>query len=168
MCGGRRERVGRWGLRRALRRAGVGLALTGLLLSVGAVAQAPAPEGAAAVDSRLDTLFGEHESYRNFLQDLQAAVRANARERIAAMVSYPLKTHIEGREVSVRTPREFMQRFDALLPPATQTVIAQQSYESLFANSEGVMIGRGELWFSGVCADERCQERRIKIIAINP
>ncbi len=39
--------------------------------------------------------------------------------------------------------------------------IAAQTYETLFANWQGVMIGNGELWFSGV------EPPVVRIIAIN-
>jgi hypothetical protein len=122
----------------------------------------------AWVDARLDLLFGEHEPYRNFLRELQSAVREQARERLAAMVSYPLRTRIKGQRVRLHTPAEFLAHFDELLTPKTQHAIALQSYGDLFLNSQGVMIGQGEVWFGGVCKDQACSARSVKIIAVNP
>ena len=123
---------------------------------------------AAAVDARLDLLFGGHDAYRSFLQDLQVAVAGNMREQVAGMVSYPLSTKLQGRAVRIRTPRQFLSHYEALLPPQTRRLLAQQSYRGLFANSAGVMLGSGELWFSGVCQDQACDSRAIKITALNP
>ncbi len=123
---------------------------------------------AAGVDARLDLLFGEHEPYRSFLHELQSAVGERARERVAAMVSYPLRTRIKSQSVRVHTPAEFLAHYDELLTPKTRQVIALQSYGDLFANSQGVMIGQGEVWFGGLCKDHACSARSIKIIAINP
>jgi hypothetical protein len=143
--------------------------LMGLLvlgLAVGPVPGAPAE--AAQVDARLDLLFGEHESYRTFLHELQSAVAEHARARVADMVSYPLKTRIKGAWVRVRTPAQFLAHYEELLTPKIQQAIAQQSYGDLFSNSQGVMIGNGAIWFSGVCKDQSCSARSVKIIAINP
>jgi hypothetical protein len=40
-----------------------------------------------------------------------------------------------------------------------------QSYGQLFANSQGVMIGDGQVWFGGVCERQSCV---VRIIAFNP
>lgn len=121
----------------------------------------------AAVDARLDLLFGEHDPYRAFLRQLQAAVAEDSREQVAAMVSYPLNTKLNGRAVRIRTPRQFLGHYEALLPPKTRQLIARQSYGELFANSAGAMIGNGELWFSGICKDKACRSHVIKITALN-
>jgi hypothetical protein len=136
------------------------LLLTGI--PAGGVAQA------ADVDARLDLLFGEHDPYRNFLHQLQEAVAQRARARVAAMVSYPLRVRIGGHLMQVDTPRRFIAHYVDLMPRKIRDAIARQSYDTLFVNSQGVMIGNGELWFSGVCQDELCSGRAIKIIAINP
>jgi hypothetical protein len=122
----------------------------------------------AQVDARLDQLFGEHETYRNFLHELQMAVSEHARGRVAAMVSYPLRTRINGQWVRLQTPAQFLAHYDALLTPKVQEAITRQAYEDLFSNSQGVMIGRGEVWYSGVCQDHNCSSRSLRIIAFNP
>jgi hypothetical protein len=141
-----------------------------LLLSAGADAPVSlAAQGTGAdADARLDLLFGEHDPYRNFFYELQAAVAAHAREQVAAMISYPLKARVHGRVLQLRNPQQFDAHYDELLPPKTQDLIAQQSFDSLFANSQGVMIGNGQIWFAGVCTDELCSARPIRIIAFNP
>ncbi len=138
----------------------VALGLAGPLLGMAAET--------APVDARLDVLFGEHEPYRNFLHELQSAVGEHARQRVAAMVSYPLRTRIKSQWVRLHTRAEFLAHYDELLTPKTQQAIALQSYGDLFSNSHGVMIGQGEVWFGGVCEDHACSARSIKIIAINP
>jgi hypothetical protein len=127
-----------------------------------------APSGNDGVDSRLDLLFGEHGPYRTFLGALQAAVAADDRRQVAAMIGYPLKTRLHGQVVHIRTTQQFLGHYEELLPPATRAAIAAQSYQALFVNSQGVMIGSGQLWFSGVCNDQLCSRRTIKVIALNP
>jgi hypothetical protein len=122
----------------------------------------------AEVDARLDLLFGEHEAYQSFLQELQSAVREHARERVADMVNYPLRTRIKGKWVRLQRPAQFLAHYDDVLRPKIQDAIARQTYGDLFANSQGVMIGKGEVWYGGVCKDKSCSARSCKIIAINP
>lgn len=147
---------------------GTFLAVAALLVSPAHAAPPPPAAGSAGVDARLDLLFGEHDPYRAFLHALQAAVAADDRRQVATMVSYPLTTKIEGHLVHIRTTRQFLGHYDELLPPATRKLIATQSFEDLFVNSQGVMVGSGQLWFSGVCSDELCSKRTIKLTAFNP
>jgi hypothetical protein len=121
-----------------------------------------------SIESRLDQLYGSHEPYRKFLQDLQHAVAGHNREQIAAMISYPLKTHIGGQAVELANPRHFLAHFDELLPQSSLDAITAQTFAGLFANSRGVMIGSGEVWFSVVCAARNCSAPPVLIIALNP
>jgi|HubBroStandDraft_1064217.scaffolds.fasta_scaffold02351_4 hypothetical protein len=139
------------------------------LLAVLMLVSAPlAAQDPGSIDARLDILFGEHDSYRRFLTDLQQAVAKDARSEVAAMVAYPLTTHIAGKKIILQTPAEFLQHYDQLLPAKALAVIRAQTYPALFANAQGVMIGAGEVWFSGVCADSTCGSRTVRITAINP
>jgi hypothetical protein len=130
-------------------------------------AQEPAQDG-PSIESRLDTLFGSHEAYHKFLTDLQHAVAARDRNQIAGMVSYPLKTRIAGTRVSLAKPQQFLAHFDELLPQKSLDAISAQTFAGLFANSQGVMIGSGEVWFSGVCKAHDCNAPPIMITAVNP
>jgi hypothetical protein len=120
------------------------------------------------LNQRLDVLFGEHEPYREFLRDLQGAVAANARQQVAAMVSYPLRTRIRDQIVRLGDAQQFLAHYAEILTPKTVEAISRQSYQGLFANSRGVMIGTGQVWFSGICLDASCRVRTIRIIAFNP
>jgi hypothetical protein len=45
--------------------------------------------------------------------------------------------------------------------------VAKQTYATLFANWQGVSIGDGEIWFSGICSNEACKQQTVRITAIN-
>lgn len=164
----RRRGVKRAGPRTRLARCSGALLIAGALLAPALAAQSEAPAGSGGMDARLDLLFGEHDPYRAFLGELQGAVATDQRSRVAALVSYPLKVKIRGHVLRIGSTQQFLSHYEELLPQATRAVIAAQSYEGLFVNSQGVMIGNGQLWFSGVCGDELCSRRTIKIIAFNP
>ncbi len=54
------------------------------------------------------------------------------------------------------------------ITPAVAAALDRQTFATLFANAEGVMVGDGEIWFSGICADATCSAVRVRIIALNP
>ncbi len=123
---------------------------------------------ASATDARLDQLFGEHAAFHAFLDELKVAVAADDRPKVAGLVSYPLRTRIEGHAVRLRTPEDFLAHYDALISPATRSRIAAQTYAGLFANGHGAMIGDGQVWFASVCPDPTCTSRSVRIIGLNP
>src|SRR5579883_2337909 len=87
-----------------------------LILGIAAMPVARAAEAeASATDARLDQLFGEHAAFHAFLDELKVAVAADDRPKVAGLVSYPLRTRIEGHAVRLRTPEDFLAHYDALI-----------------------------------------------------
>ena len=75
-------------------------------------------DSVAEIQARLDTLFGGHAPYQDFLGRLQKAVAADDRDAEAALASYPLKTRMAGRWVTVHDAGQFVARYRAT--PATE------------------------------------------------
>ena len=138
----------------------------GVLLATIALAFASVPSAraqtAAEVDATMDTLFGDHVSYRKFFDDLKKAVAANEKSAVAAMVDYPFQARIGGKAVKLKDAAHFVADYDKIVTAKVKKAVADQSYATLFANWQGVSIGDGEVWFSGV-GDANV----IKITAIN-
>ncbi|GGA74983.1 hypothetical protein GCM10011385_31270 [Nitratireductor aestuarii] len=114
------------------------------------------------VDQRLDELFGAHKQYRAFLEQLQKAIAADDRQAVAAMVDYPFETRIGGKKVRIRDKKRFVADYGKIITRKIKDAVAKQRYEDLFANWQGVMIGDGEIWFSGIGGNDT-----VKIIAVN-
>lgn len=114
------------------------------------------------MNQQLDQLFGSHEPYHAFFSKLQKAVAADDKETVASMIDYPFATRIGGKAIKIRDAKHFIADYDKVITSKVKAAVAKQRYEDLFANWQGVMIGDGEVWFSGV--DEK---NTIKIIAIN-
>jgi hypothetical protein len=139
-----------------------GAAVLLILACAFALAGSPAAgQSRAEIDRRLDALFGDHRPYEAFLRALKQAVAGADARAVAAMVSYPDR-------VTIRSQEEFLARYEEIVTPDVASAIEKQSYAGVFANADGVMIGDGEVWFSGVCGDAACTQQRIRIIAINP
>ena len=137
------------------------LAFTGILaLSAPAMAQT-----AADTDKSLDGLFGDHKPYADFLAKLQKAVASDDKETVAGMVDYPFQARIDGKAVKIKDAKHFVADYDKVVTAKVKASVAKQTYPTLFANWQGVMIGDGELWFSEVGKYE--QHMAVKITAIN-
>lgn len=132
----------------------IALLLAGLTNALG--------QTAAQVDSTLDALFGSHAPYRQFFETLQKAVADDDKAAVAALVDYPFQARIKGKAVKLKDAAHFVTSYDQIMTAKVKQAVAKQSYATLFANWQGVMIGDGEIWFSGVGESDI-----IRITAIN-
>jgi len=139
------------------------------LLCIGMGGAAPVgAQSEAEVNARLDGLFGNHKPYRAFFTDLKAAIVAGNKQAVAAMVAYPLTVKIGGKDVSLRSTQDLLARYDQVVTARVVAAARTQTYETLFARDTGVMIGDGEIWFSGICSDNACRRQTVKVIAFAP
>jgi hypothetical protein len=99
---------------------------------------------------------------RAFLSDLQAAVQADDKEKIAGMISYPLNVIYGDKRARIRNKQAFLARYDNIFDEHVRTTILKQSAQCLFGNANGEMIGRGEVWFSEM------GDGSVKIYTVNP
>jgi hypothetical protein len=99
---------------------------------------------------------------RAFLAELQAAVQANDKEKIAGMISYPLNFIHDGRRSRIRDKQTFLARYNNIFTEHIRKTILRQSAHCLFGNYQGEMIGDGEVWFSEM------DNGSVKIITVNP
>jgi hypothetical protein len=116
---------------------------------------------------RLDELFGQHELYHTFFTDLKRAVSAGDKKAVAAMVDYPITVSIGGKDVKIKSGKDFVSHYDHIFSDKIVTAVEKQTYAALFANDQGIMIGDGEIWIDGICLDHDCQKQAVKIITIN-
>jgi hypothetical protein len=122
---------------------------------------------AAEVNSYLDSEAGGHKPYEEFFTRLKTAVADGDKETVASMVDYPFHARIKGKAVKIRDQKHFVADYDQVITSKVKDAVAKQTYATLFANWQGVMIGDGEVWFNGICSDDSCKQQTVKITAIN-
>lgn len=116
----------------------------------------------AEMNNTLDTLFGDHTRYHTFFDNLKKAVAAGDKAAVAAMIEYPFQVRIGGKSLKIRDAAHFIADYDQVITAKVKNALQGQTYETLFANWQGVMVGQGEIWFSGVGNADV-----IKVTAIN-
>ena len=153
---------------RASRRAGRGASFVAILLLGLLCGTVSADE---PIEQRLDALFGEHERYLAFFQELKDAVIRDDRKKVAGLVNYPLNVFAGGRRTVVRSRAELLRRYREVFNENVIRAVKAQEADALFANWQGVMLGDGQIWFSGVCAGKDratpCAVKAIKVITVN-
>ncbi|MER9336477.1 hypothetical protein NKJ06_21195 [Mesorhizobium sp. M0293] len=137
----------------------------GLISAIGA--GSALAQSVADVNSNLDTLFGNHAQYQTFFDQLKKAVGSDAKATVATMFDYPFQARIKGKALKIRDAKQFVADYDQIITGKVKAAVVKQTYGTLFANSQGVMIGDGEVWFSGICSDNSCKQQTVRITAIN-
>ncbi len=94
---------------------------------------------------------------------LQQAVAKHDAAAVAALVHYPIKVNPGKKPFTVKNEKAFIKDYDRIITPDIAAVIFKQKYENLFVNSQGAMIGDGEVWITGFCRDKSCKHSDIKI-----
>jgi len=122
------------------------LALSGPAVAIGA------DYGVAGID--------DPQQVTAFVADLQRAVREGDKAAIAALVDYPLKARVEGKTRTIKDKAAFIKDYNAIMTMAVQAAVADQNPAALFANSQGLMFGNGQVWIG-------LTEDGLRIIAIN-
>ena len=103
-----------------------------------------------------------------FLHTLQVAVVANDSQAVARLIHYPLRINDSLHTTWIRNPRQFQRLYRSILTPPIRAAILAQIGDSLFANWQGVMIGRGQVWMNFSCPENVPAEcERLGISAIN-
>ena len=134
-----------------------------LLSQTLATAQTSPASPTAALDKSIDLSVGDHTKVRQILLALQQAVAKHNAPAVAALVHYPIKVNPGNRPFTVKNEKAFINDYDRIITQDIQAAIFKQKYENLFVNSQGAMIGDGEVWITGFCRDKSCKQSDIKI-----
>ena len=128
-----------------------------------------APALAQDFDAAVRELFGDDPArYRAVIEGFQAAVRAGDGAAAAGFVDYPIEVEVDGDERIVRDAADFAAHFEAIVTPEIAAAVADEPLADMMVNYQGVMLGQGEVWVSGVCADAACADPVVRVIAIQP
>ncbi len=120
----------------------------------------------AEVDQQIDNLQGNHEVFRQTISELQQAVSEEDTYAVSAFIEYPITVKINGKKRTIKSAEAFQPLYYDIITPEIAEVIVNQDYGSLFVNAEGVMFGNGEVWMSGVCRDNGCNQVDAMVITI--
>jgi hypothetical protein len=133
------------------------------LISIGVAGAQTPPITPSAFDKSIDLSVGDHVQVQRLLTSLQSAVSSHNAPVVASLVHYPIKVNPGKRPFTVKNEKEFVKDYDRIITHDISDAILKQKYEGLFVNSQGAMIGDGEVWITGVCRDKSCRQSDIKI-----
>jgi hypothetical protein len=117
----------------------------------------------ADINKSIDMLIGDHVKVQHLLTDLQQSVASHNAAGVAALVHYPIKVNPGKRPFIVKSPKAFIADYDSIITQDISEAILKQKYAALFVNSQGAMLGEGEVWITNFCLDKGCTKSEIKI-----
>jgi hypothetical protein len=120
----------------------------------------------AEVNTRIDTVLGDHTLYREAFDGIQTAINEDDATAFATWVSYPINVVADGETMSIADEEGLVAHFDSILIDDIRAVVADQLWQDVFVNDQGVMLGGGEVWLNGICVDDSCAAFDVKVIAI--
>lgn len=119
-------------------------------------ASAPSRADEASVDQQIETLLGDAPDYKELFYAFKVALEEGKSDIVVSLVNYPLTVTIDGEEATYGSEQELLDDYDSVFTEAIVEAVSTQDYGTLFVNSEGVMIGSGEVWITGICEDSAC------------
>ena len=126
---------------------------------------------ADTADNRVTSSFRSlpANDYSSFLARLQSAIRANDRNAVIGLVSFPLRVNATGGVRLYRDAGAVRRDYSRIFTSKVIRAILDQRADQLFTRDQGTMIGDGEVWFDRPCTNGKCAPTSpIRITAINP
>ena len=109
------------------------------------------------------------EAHAEFLARLQQAVRSNNRQALLGLVALPLRVDFPAGSKTYNDRRSIDRDFERIFTPRVRQAALGQRAERLFRNSQGAMVGDGQVWFDVTCSNPSCEPPGpVRIKAINP
>jgi hypothetical protein len=124
---------------------------------------ATAQTSPADLNKSIDMLIGDHVKVEHLLADLQQSVASHNAAGVAALVHYPIKVNPGKKPFTIKSQKEFIKDYDRIITQDISEAILKQKYDALFVNSQGAMLGEGEVWITSICLDKGCKKSDIKI-----
>jgi hypothetical protein len=127
------------------------------------IAEPNLPRREASRQQKANAFAGQAQSYAAFLGDLRAAVRADDKAAIIAMVALPLRVTVGGRTRSYRDAASVSQDFDRIFSERVRRAILEEAPDRLSISGDGAEIGDGEVTFG-----RSSPVGSVRIVAVNP
>ncbi|MEP1383248.1 MAG: hypothetical protein ABJK64_05570 [Paraglaciecola sp.] len=121
--------------------------------------------------NRLKNLYGESKIYEEFFYKLKSALVSKNAEEVAKYNGYPIRVNFKAGTEYFKNSKDFLANYGRIITSEMLGRVEKQAFSTLFANSYGLHIGLGDIWFTGYCvgknADNPCEKVKISVTAYN-
>ena len=138
------------------------LALTVLLLLPSAAFAGTVED----VDKSISDLLGDPAAFHDAFVAIQQAVEGDDPDALAEWVQFPINVRIGDAVRTLKNADDFDAAYPDVFTPQIKSAITDQRYEDLHVTYQGAMFGDGQLWISGICKSDACDDVDVRIITI--
>jgi len=138
------------------------LALTVLLLLPSAAFAGTVED----VDKSISDLLGDPAAFHDAFVAIQQAVEDDDPDALAEWVQFPINVRIGDAMQTLKNADDFDAAYPDVFTPEIKSAITDQRYEDLHVTYQGAMFGDGQLWISGICKSDACNDVDVRIITI--
>jgi len=138
------------------------LALTVLLLLPSAAFAGTVED----VDKSISDLLGDPAAFHDAFVAIQQAVEGDDPDALAEWVQFPISVRIGDAVRTLKNADDFDAAYPDVFTPEIKSAITDQRYEDLHVTYQGAMFGDGQLWISGICKSDACDDVDVRIITI--
>lgn len=85
-----------------------------------------------------------------FFERLQAAVKADQREKIILWVHFPLRVMLAGKPALIRSRQDFLANYDRIFTPAVRCALLHADKSSVWGRYDGFTVSDGVIWWDGI------------------
>ncbi|WP_373499774.1 lysozyme inhibitor LprI family protein [Desulfococcus sp.] len=78
---------------------------------------------------------------------IKNTVKLDHRERLATLITYPIKVNLNGIKTQISSNKEFIENYHNIITPQVKDAVAQQEFTDIFYRDIGIMFGNGAIWF---------------------
>ena len=106
--------------------------------------------GYTSPNQRYSDYSASDEEIENFMKKIKLSIANDDKEWIAAHTRYPLKTTLNGqKKITIKNEQQLIDNFEQIFHPAFKEQIEKHCVCNMFYNSQGIMLGNGEIWING-------------------
>jgi hypothetical protein len=108
-------------------------------------------------EQRYSDFSESEEVVEKFMKKIKLSIKNSDKEWVADNIRYPLNTTLNGKEkITIKNKQQLIDNFEQIFYPAYKEEINKHCVCNMFYNSQGIMLGNGDIWINGT-----------EIIAIN-
>jgi hypothetical protein len=130
---------------------------------------APAAAFAASVedvDKSISDLLGDPAAFHDAFIAIQQAIEDDDPDALAEWVQFPINVRVGDAVQTLKDADDFDAAYPDVFTPEIKSAITDQRYEDLHVTYQGAMFGDGQLWISGICKTDACEDVDVRIITI--
>jgi hypothetical protein len=94
--------------------------------------------------------FESESELKPFYLKVKGAILAKDYHAISTMLSFPTSLYVDGIPTRVLSKEEFIKNGNKIINERVLRAVYCSTYETLWSNYSGVMLGQGELWFNKI------------------